>query len=440
MRNAEEPVPGIDDAAVRALHDEVIDWRFKGMPAEAFGRTVGEFLAGRPRLSDAGFVGPLLVLDRPAMEHNLRTMADWCSRHGIRLAPHGKTTMAPRLFQHQLAHGAWGITAATASQLRVYRAFGVRRILLANQLVDPAGLAWLAGELDRDPDFEFCCLVDSVRGAHLMAEALARAGASRQVDVLVELGAAGGRTGVRDLAGAREVADAVATSPMLRLVGVAGYEGAVVHDVTEHDLSTVDSYLSGTRELVVDLARAGYFAGLDQVIVTSGGSAYFDQVAEALAGPWPGDLPVVPVLRSGAYVVHDDGFYRVRSPFGRQHRLAGDEPPFRPAMRLWAQVISRPEPGLALVTMGRRDASFDQDLPEPQVVRGSDGAVRELHSCRVTELADQHAFLAVPDSEVPRIGDWVGFGLSHPCTVFDKWPLIPVVDGDTVVDLVRTFF
>ena len=108
-------MPGIDDAAVRALHDEVIDWRFKGMPAEAFGRTVGEFLAGRPRLSDAGFVGPLLVLDRPAMEHNLRTMADWCSRHGIRLAPHGKTTMAPRLFQHQLAHGAWGITAATAS-------------------------------------------------------------------------------------------------------------------------------------------------------------------------------------------------------------------------------------------------------------------------------------------------------------------------------------
>jgi D-serine deaminase-like pyridoxal phosphate-dependent protein len=175
--------------------------------------------------------------------------------------------------------------------------------------------------------------------------------------------------------------------------------------------------------------------------VTCGGSAYFDQVAEALTGPWPEGLPVVPVLRSGAYIVHDDGFYRIRSPFGRQHRLAGDEPPFRPAMRVWAQVSSQPEPGLALVTMGRRDVAFDQDLPEPQVVREADGRIRELPagSCAVTALADQHAFLTVSGVEV-QVGDWLGFGLSHPCTVFDKWTLIPVADGDTVVDLVRTFF
>ena len=197
MRNAEEPVPGIDDAAVRALHDEVIDWRFKGMPAEAFGRTVGEFLADRPRLSDAGFVGPLLVLDRPAMEHNLRTMADWCSRHGIRLAPHGKTTMAPQLFRRQLEHGAWGITAANLGQLRVYRAFGVQRVLLANQLLDPAGLGWLGAELDRDPEFAFSCWVDSVEGVRRMTEHLR---GSRPVDVLVELGRAGARTGVRSVA------------------------------------------------------------------------------------------------------------------------------------------------------------------------------------------------------------------------------------------------
>ena len=135
---------GIDEAAVRALREERIDWRFKGMPSEAFGSTVAEFLAQRPQLFDSGFVGPVLTLDAPAMDHNLRTMARWCAQHQLQLAPHGKTTMAPQLFQQQLAHGAWGVTAATISQLRVYRAFGVQRVLFANQLLDEPGLAWLA--------------------------------------------------------------------------------------------------------------------------------------------------------------------------------------------------------------------------------------------------------------------------------------------------------
>ncbi|MGP4019550.1 amino acid deaminase [Saccharopolyspora sp. 5N708] len=432
---------GINTAAVRSLHDERIDWRFKGMPSDAFGSTVGDFLKQRPTLFDAGFVGPLLVLDDAALRHNLRTMADWCAAHGLQLAPHGKTTMAPRLFERQLEHGCWGITAANTSQLRVYRAFGVARILLANQLVDPNGLAWLADELDADPQFSFSCFADSVRGVQLMAEALARHGASRQIDVLVELGNDGARTGARTTAEAREIADAVLHSPMLRLVGVGGYEGAVARDVSERAISTVDDYLRRLRELVAELAEAGHFSGLDEVIVTCGGSAYFDQVAEAFVEPWPAGLPVVPVLRSGGYLLHDDGFYRVRSPFSREHRLAGSEPPFQPAMRMWAQVTSRPEPSLALLTMGRRDVSFDQDLPEPQVIRGADGTIRELAagSCQVTSLADQHAFLTVRDAD-PQIGDWMGFGLSHPCTVFDKWPLIPVVDGDAVIDLVRTFF
>lgn len=431
----------IDGAAVRGLHGERIDWRFKGLPAEAFGRTVAEYLQERPTVFGSGFVGPLLVLDDEALEHNLRTMADWCSRHGLLLAPHGKTTMAPRLFQRQLEHGAWGITAANLSQLRVYRAFGVGRILLANQLLDPAGLRWLAGELDRDPGFSFACWVDSVRGVRLMSEALPDSPA-RPVDVLVELGSDGARTGTRTPEQAWEVARAVAGSPSLRLVGVGGYEGAMAAGVDADSVSAVDSFLRRMREFAGELAAAGHFDGLDEVIVTAGGSSYFDQVAEMLTAPWPEGLPVAPVLRSGAYLTHDDGLYRRLSPFGRRHRLAGSEPPFRPAMRIWAQVTSQPEPGLALLTVGRRDVSFDQGLPEPQVARGASGALRQLPqgSCRVTSLADQHAFLHVEPGAGIEIGDWIGFGLSHPCTVFDKWPLIPVVRGEEVVDLVRTFF
>jgi D-serine deaminase-like pyridoxal phosphate-dependent protein len=426
---------GIDAAAVARLAEDRIDWRHKGMPAELHGLTVAEALATGPNLFSSGFVGPLVVLDVNAIDHNIATMAGWCAAKGVKLAPHGKTTMAPQLFQRQLATGSWAITTANVSQLRVYRAFGVQRILMANQLVDPAGLRWVARELADHPEFEFSCWVDSVRGVELMTAALD--GSARPVDVIVELGAEGGRTGARDLPTAIAVADAVAASPALRLVGVGGYEGALAHDASTEAFAKVDAYLAAVRELAI--ALTGHFAGLDQVIVTVGGSAYFDHVADGLTAPWPDDLPVLPVLRSGAYVTHDDGFYRDISPLGDHARIESVSP-FRSGLRAWAQVTSKPQPDLALLTIGKRDASFDEGLPEPQVIRTAAG-VKPLTGCTVTAMNDQHSFLAINGADV-QVGDWVGLGLSHPCTVFDKWQLLPAVseDGETVIDFIRTYF
>lgn len=423
---------GIDHRRVAAIRDEVIDWRFKGMPESLAGLSIDEAVRRRPNVFRDGFLGPLLVLADDALEHNLATMAQWCAQHGVALAPHGKTTMAPQLFARQLRHGAWGITAANASQARVYRAFGVQRILLANQLIDPAALRWLAAELRRDPSLEFCCWVDTVAGVELMTDVLDD---DVQVDVLVELGADDGRTGARGLDAAVEVAEAAARSPRLRLTGVGGYEGALAHDASPESRARIDSYLHDIRELAV--ALAGRFQG-PKVIVTVGGSAYFDQVTRALTAPWPEPMDVLPVLRSGAYVTHDDGFYRGISPLGEQPRITGF-PGLRPAMRLWAQVTSRPSHDLALLTAGKRDLPFDEGLPVPQVLR-RDGEVSGLDGCAVAKVNDQHAFLR-PAGGV-RVGDWIGLGLSHPCTAFDKWPLIPVVgdDGETVVDLIRTYF
>jgi len=433
----------MDRDAVMALRDERLDWRFKGLPSKLFGMRVLDAVNAGLDLFNDDFVGPLVVLDEPALEHNLRTMATWCKRHGLALAPHGKTTMAPQLFSRQLDHGAWAITAANISQLRVYRAFGVSRVLMANQLVDPAALRWLTGELDRDSSFSFSCFVDSVAGVGRMTDVLASRPSvrGRPIDVMVELGGTGGRTGARGLAAAIEVAEAVMASPALRLVGVAGYETALVHGASPEDLSIVDAYLSDIRELVVRLAEGGHFVdlGTEPIRVTAGGSAYFDQVAAAFTQTWPAGLHVLGILRSGCYLTHDDGLYRRLSPFGREHRMDGGTP-FRPALQAWAQISSHPEPALALLTMGRRDVPFDQDLPEPQFRRRNGGVTVPLIHSRVTALNDQHAFLAVGEDDRVEVGEWVRFGLSHPCTTFDKWPLIPVVNGTRVVDLVRTFF
>ncbi|HEX3782301.1 MAG TPA: amino acid deaminase [Pseudonocardiaceae bacterium] len=425
----------IDGSAVAALRKELVDWRFKSLPASAAPRPVAALLRARLDLFDDEFVGPMLVIDNAALRHNLSTMAAWCAERGMTLAPHGKTTMAPQIFAAQLALGAWAMTAANISQVRVYRAFGVSRIMMANELLDPVGLRWIADQLATDAGFEFSCWVDSVGGVELMDAALAAREPARPVDVLIEVGGQDGRAGVREVDVALAIADAVGKSRWLRLVGVGGYEGAITHGGDGAALSTVESFVRRLRELAVELGGRGHFTGLDEVIVTAGGSAYFDTVADVLGEPWPAELPVRPVLRSGAYVTHDDGFYRAISPL----RSAGAKA-FQAALHIWAQVTSLPQPDLAILTMGKRDASFDEGMPEPQRLRKPDGTVTELTEHRVRKLSDQHAFLVLPTDSPVRVGDWIRLGLSHPCTVFDKWPLIPVVEDGVVVDLIRTFF
>ncbi|WP_461030825.1 type III PLP-dependent enzyme domain-containing protein, partial [Streptomyces sparsus] len=220
----------------------------------------------------------------------------------------------------------------------------------------------------------------------------------------------------------------------LRLVGVAGYEGEVPGATTER----VAAWLRRLVALAADFDRAGRFAGVEEIVVSAGGSAWFDTVADVFAILPELSAPVLPLLRSGAYVSHDDGHYRELTPFNR----VPDEGGLLPAFTLWAQVVSRPEPGQAFVNAGKRDAAYDLHLPSPKVVRDPlTGEQRPADGITLTALSDQHGWLAVEPGVELAVGDWVGLGMSHPCTIFDKWQLIPLVEADgTVVDYVRTFF
>ncbi|MFC9327425.1 alanine racemase [Kitasatospora sp. NPDC057015] len=422
---------GIDTAEVTALAEETLDWRFKALPPASWGLTVREYLATGPTLADLGT--PLLTLDAGALDHNLTTMAAWCADAGVGLAPHGKTTMAPALWQAQLDAGSHGITLANLPQLRVARAFGVDRIQLANTLLDPAGLGWLAAELDTDPGFAFTAWVDCTDSVRLMDRALRAAGAARPVEVLVELGGPAGRTGARTEAEAVEIAEAVRAAPTLRLAGVCGYEGALAHDAGPSGLAAVRGYLR--RLAALHRALAGRYE-VARPVVTAGGSAYFDIVVEELK---PLDEAEV-IIRAGAYLAHDDGFYRGISPLAR-----GAGTPLRSALHGWARVVSRPEPELALLDAGKRDLPYDEGMPEPQSVRTANGP-RSLAGApaAVARLNDQHAFLTGAGDLAP-VGAVVRLGLSHPCTAFDKWSLIPVLDDvdrpdPRIVGLVRTYF
>jgi len=395
-------------------------------------RTAEEYVREGHALFDGSLSWPAMVLRQDALETNLASLAAFCARHGLDFAPHGKTSMAPALFARQLAAGAWGITVATAQQAHVARAAGVRRVLLAHELLDATALAWAAGELARDPGFWFACLVDSAEGV----EAAARAGREAALDgglpVLLDAGYAGGRTGVRDAAQASALAELVVATEGVALAGVSGYEGGL------KEPDAVRAYLREVRTIVEQLRDAGLLA--EGAIVTAGGSAWFDLVAEAFDAGWAASLGVRPVLRSGAYLSHDDGIYRERTPFAR----VPEEGHLDAALELWAQVVSAPEPGLALAGFGRRDAPVDSGMPVPLRLRpaahpGDERDIRGL--VEVAKLDDQHAYLHPEPGVELRPGDLVCLGISHPCTAFDRWRAIPIVDADyRVVDVVRTYF
>lgn len=429
-----------DAATVAALADQPVGWRDKALPPAFWGLTVADVLAGKPRLSD--LPTPLLTLSAPGLQHNVETLARWCSDHGVELAPHGKTTMAPALWAKQLEAGAWGITLANVYQLGIARAHGVSRVMVANAVVSPLQLRWIADELANDPSFDVMVWADSVRTVEIMEAARSAyvGEGARQLDVLVEVGGAGGRTGARGADTALAVAAAITAAPTLRLAGVAGYEGAIAHGADEEGLEHVRSYL---RDLAAVHNALQYDADVVPV-VSAGGSAYFEQVARVLA-PLAKDGARV-VLRSGAYIAHDDGYYREMSPLGSAPRTDGDQ--LVPAMHGWIRITSQPEAGLAIFDAGKRDLPFDEGLPEPQLLRPRTAAehVTEVKGMTVTKMNDQHGFLRFsPDGEPLVIGDELRVGLSHPCTAFDKWGLIPVVDDPdaddpVIIDLIRTFF
>jgi D-serine deaminase-like pyridoxal phosphate-dependent protein len=428
------PLPPLVAERLRALRERPVEPTEKGFGLLASGLDgpAPAGLAGSaPALYEAGFSYPVLTLRESALAGNLAAMAAYCAGAGVELAPHGKTAMSPELAARQLASGAWGITVATIGQLRAYRAFGFPRLLLANELVDETGIAWLAGELAADPGFSAYCYVDSTDGVAILDRVLTARPAGRRLPVLVEIGF--GRTGCRTDDQALAVAKAAAATGTLAVAGVAGYEGSIGGDPREQAPGPVTSFCRRLANLAAVMAGEGEF------IVTAGGSVYFDVVVRELTAGGSG-LPagMTVVLRSGGYLFHDHGFYQKVTPAARG--VAG-APVLRSALELWAQVVSRPEPELALLSAGRRDVGFDAGLPVPLRARRRDGGAAALAGAEVTGLNDQHAYLRVDPGTALAPGDLVCLGISHPCTTLDKWRVIPVLDGeDRVVDVVHTFF
>ena len=378
---------------------------------------------------------PALVLHREALEHNIRWMQSFVSNSGAELAPHGKTSMTPALFRRQLDAGAWGITLATAVQTRAAYAHGVHRVLMANQLVGKPNMALIA-ELLADPAFDFHCIVDHPDNVADLGAYFAACGL--RLNVMIEYGVVGGRCGCRSEAEVLALAEAIKAQPGLALTGIEGYEG-VIHG--DHAVSGIREFAGSLVHLAVQLQDSAAFA-IDKPIITASGSAWYDLIAESFdaqnaAGRF------LSVLRPGSYVAHDHGIYKQAQCCVLDRRSDLHEG-LLPALEVWAHVQSLPEPGFAVIAIGKRDVAYDAGLPVP-LLRYRAGVVPavgdDVSACTVTAVMDQHAFMTIAPGVQLRVGDIISFGTSHPCLTFDKWRTGCLVDEQlNVIENMETCF
>ena len=385
---------------------------------------------------------PLAILKQSAIDHNLAWMQRFCKSKNLDIAPHGKTSMSPELFHRQLNAGAWGISFANVFQAGLGIRHGVPRIIIANQVFQHADLDTLAALLQQHPAVTVYFLVDDMAQLDALDAWRASRNSKVSLTVLIELGIAGKRTGCRDAAQALALARRIKATPGISLCGVECYEGALATCNHDHDKAAVAQLMNRVQSFAQACEAEDLFE-CDEILLTAGGSAIFDLVAVHL-------LPLLKnsargILRSGCYLTHDHVHYKqMLMCVGQRLQLRET---LKPALEVLSRVQSCPEPGLSLLSMGKRDVSFDLDLPVP-LWRASVGhqSTRPVPAhWQITALNDQHAYLHfdahAPDEEKPFVGQIVGSGISHPCTTFDKWRWMPLVDDHyKVIDAVSIHF
>jgi D-serine dehydratase len=247
-----------------------------------------------------------------------------------------------------------------------------------------------------------------------------------------------------------EVLEAVARNAgVLELAGVECYEGTINLPDADETIRAVDRFLDFVLDVLRRAAATGALAGRPEVLLTAGGSSYFDRVAEKFAPARRAPATRV-VLRGGSYLTYDHGFYRrkmlhlkARGGLATSAGVVDPTVALQPALELWALVQSLQDPGVAIMTMGIRDLPFDLDYPVP-LRQYRDGRLRgELAggAYAVVNSNDQHCYMRYPEGADLRVGDLVAFGISHPCTAFDKWDVLYRVDEEfNVTGALKTFF
>jgi D-serine deaminase-like pyridoxal phosphate-dependent protein len=317
---------------------------------------------------------PALLVDLDALEANIRQMGDYFRGRGARLRPHFKTHKSPAIAHRQVAAGAKGICCAKLSEAEVLIASGITDVLIANQVVDPAKVARLAGLARGGAKVTVCA--DNPGNVADLSRAAARAGSVLRVLVEVDVGM--DRCGVRSAEEALGLASQIARSPGLVFEGIQAYEGHLVQLIDR------EARRAGVREMVERIGRVKAMMeknGLAVNEVSGGGTATYDIT---------GDDTIWTEIQAGSYVFMDTSYDEMGLPF-------------RESLTLLTTVIHT-HPGRAVTDAGLKVCSIDHG---PPAVKGHPG---------LTVLANEEHGIVTDPAGALRYGEKIEYIPSHCCT------------------------
>lgn len=233
---------------------------------------------------------PCLLIDRDALERNLRGMGAFARTTGIRLRPHAKSHKCGALARLQVAHGAIGLCAQKLGEAEPLVALGVD-VLITNQVVGARKVARLAALAAAYPASRLGVLVDAVENVRALGDAMRDVGAA--LDVYVEVDVGQRRAGVMDPSEAVLLATAIGEQPSLRFRGIHAYHGGAQHRRSPDERRTIVSQVAilarATKEALAE-------AGIVCEIVTGAGTGTFP--FEAASGAFD-------EIQPGSYVLMD---------------------------------------------------------------------------------------------------------------------------------------
>lgn len=318
---------------------------------------------------------PCLLVDADAFSANVATMAE--ARPGRALRPHVKAFKSTDLARELVAVGHDAFCCATPAEVVGMAASGMGAdLLLANEVLDPQRMATMVASTS---GARISVAVDS-------SETLAAAVAAGVREVLVDVEVGLPRCGC-DPSEAGGLA-AAAREAGLSVRGVMGYEGHLMM-ATEDKAAKVEASMAS-------LLAAHEAVGGD--VVSGGGTGTWD------VNTW------VTELQAGSYTLMD----------GQYCTLDG---PFRPALIVWATVISvNRAKGWAVADAGLKALSMDHGDPT-------------IDGHRVWFCSDEHTTFAPREgTPMPSVGDRVALLPGHVDPTVALHDRLHVVRDDEVLD------
>ncbi|MDB5820909.1 MAG: D-3-hydroxyaspartate aldolase [Rhizobacter sp.] len=323
---------------------------------------------------------PALMLDLDAFERNMKKMAAFADRAGVRLRPHAKTHRCAPIAIRQIEMGAVGQCCQKVGEAEALVRGGVRDVLVSNQVLDIGKLRRLAA-LAKTATVGLC--FDAVEQVDAASQAAQEFGVT--LGALVEIDMGMWRCGVAPGEAAAVLARHIDASPGLDFLGLQAYEGKAQHVQEYADrAAAIETAAAAVRLSVAAIERSG----LACKVIAGGGTGTF--MFEGLSGLWT-------ELQCGSYIFMDGEYAAIAGRDGAPY----DE--FEQSLFVLSTVMSTAGPGRAILDAGLKSYSLEKGFP----------TLHGRKDARLVAASDEHGTVALAPGAILTLGTKVKLAPSH---------------------------